>query len=1705
MRDALSSPPAAPEPPEAPQPASGRRARTLAGRIARFVASGFAHSLGTALVFASATVASVKVHQNTRAMRGAAQWIANRATAELFLGTLNVGGVETLELGPISHVRVRDASVLDPEGATVLAARGIDVHIELARLLTSVLRGGTPDVELPSVRIDEGEVALDASVDAKGARQLGIPRAFTPRPEPPSRIPRLPTPAKKGAVRLRIDRASIGHAAVHGDVVPPWLDGDVRDVRASMRIVDDVYGLDVEGGELATRRPWTPIQGRVRGALTVPLGEGALHLETHLDGDASGTPLTAEATLEGDTLDAKVIVPEVTPEGLARAFPAATFLRKNASVTATAKGTLPTLTLGATAKADASTVVVRGELDLTQGLPFRADVDVDALDTGVVATVPSKLSGTIHTEGALGLGVPVGSFRVVTRRGVLAGQEVPPLDVDGRFEEKQITAVWRGREQGLDASGKLVFDVPKRTLTFDLQARTDLGTQTRFPQRITGLASGRARGTVDLARQTIRGDANLNGERIATAIGKEGHVRVAETTTEATFSGPLAAPTATVKVRARGVSVNTDGKEALEYPFAEGSTRVALGDGVRLLDPRLEVAVRELRPEPPPRPGGGGSDRPPPRPTSRPDDPHRPPLEDRPPDPGRRPPPGHDPSRPRPGGWPGRPPPGDDRIAVSAGEIRLSGGRTFVSGAKVRGVGAPMEVEIGTGGGVLRLRVKSDDVDMHRLAAATGVQQLEGLPEDTRASLDVDVTASMTRADGRFDVRLESTSTAVVAELHGQVAERRAALQAKVTAGAIGWVEIPRAEIELPSRLDAASLLRATGSADLRGHVDLSQGAAFLAGDRFERVEGGLALTGIVSRGNGDALPSLRLTARTEGLDMTTAGEARDGGHRLLGVDGSVTLAHDGATDLTDVALHTWDAEGTLASAQAITTVPLLRVLTGQQSLSRADVANLVASAVVDVPARELETLPGWLSEAVGLTGLRADEGRVAAHGSLLGPLRKPTASAALAFEGLRMNTTARNARRASSLSGGVDAQWDGQRVIASVHLDEERVARKAGKKKKVAEGEAPSEETKNDAASTPGQVRGLVIGRLHAWDILRDLARDDAGDLPWNASAELDVRNLELGMLPLPMNVRGALTGRFRLRNLNGEMVGPPGSRPPAPRPHLAQGAKRDRPDAVRAPLAGAARGIEGRPSEPSSLDVDATVADLTVSNVKVEHLDMKVVAGDGSLLGGINLRQDDGGAASLQIASRSLTWKGLDVGWDDELPTRIDYNARALRLALLRPLVRKFAPEIDGTVDGRGNVSVDRHEQVFDGGLALSKGRLYLNVMGEELTDVSARAQFEKSGVFRITEARGKLGAGAFQASASGRMNGVRFEGLDAVIVIPSKEGIPLSSEGATFAQAAGEVKVSARMSDDRKDLLLGVEVPRSEVEIPVRSTQTLQSLDADPTVLIGVRDETGALKETRRRNRRGAGDTTVKESQGKTRVTMTLGDDVSLQGRGVRIGVTGKTVIDIADEVAVTGRLDLKNGTVDVQGRRFTVDHGTVTFPEGSEIDDPQIVAAAYWDAPDRTRVWVEFTGPLKTGSLILRSEPAYSENEILSLLLFGRPDPNMATAGERTNDATKAAAVGAGFASAGLNQALGELSDDIDLEQDQTSHNRLRTKVGYRVRRNLKVQVGYAAGFSQREPDSAYLFVDWQFIPQWSVIGTRGDKGTSIVDVLFQRRY
>lgn len=1573
--------------------------RSRARRV--LVATGQCLALGT--VFVSAALGAVVLHSDARAMRRLVTGVANDALSSLFLGKLVIGEVTHLSLGTTTHVQVKEVVITDPEGRSVIVAHGVDAKIDLGKLVRSIASGGPPDVSLvDETRIDEAEVVVD--LDAKG--DLGIARAFEARPSATPKPVTPPLPNQED-VRLSIPKARLGHARVHGNLVPPRLDADADDVRAGVFIAGNRFTVEAEQARITARSPHAPsqtgpIHGMAHGSLLVPLGTtpgappglagSGIVMRWELEGDAAGVPLKAHFGLDGDKMDATADIAPVAPDVLRKAMPLLP-ITKPVEVHAKAVGTVAELDITAHGKVGASAFDAKGRLGLGAPQPFRVDVDLKRLDAAAFTGPESDVSGHVHVEGAITAGAPKGTFTVVTEASTIAAQSAPAVNAEGTFDERSVKATFRASEPGAAVSGKVEVHIPEQKLAFDASVRSnDLKKLARAPGVVSGAATAHATGTVDLARSTVDARVTVDGSGIARAPATAGDLHA-----EARITGPVADPVIDVTARAAHVALAATEAEAgagkkkpLVYPAATARARIVLSPTPTIRDAEVHVEGTEA----------------------------------------------------------------GTAVDAKAREIVIGPGGVDVRGTRVTGLGAPLDVDVQLRGGALSVRAKGENVDMKRLAAMTGVQELRLLPEGSRASLDVDVKAAATRTDGHVDVVIAGAKDGSTAELHAKLEGRHVAARARVAIGALGWMEVQRAELELPGGLSVANARRATGALDLRGEIDLAQGVSMIGGESIEQITGTALLSARIERGDERNLPTVYASAVTRALDVTIAGEGRS--THIGGIDGSLHVGYDGATDETELSALTWDAKGIVGSADAKARVPLVGWATGVKPFDRATVGALQVAAIVDVPRREVASLPGALA--------RPDlRGALAAHAELGGTIASPRVTLLARADDLREKQRANAGARFAPIDGTLEARWDGKDVVAALRIDEQDRPDRPERNAARADERAPAART---AERKSGHVRGLVIGRLPVEDLL-------AGRPPaWNASGELDVADLELAPLPLPRNLRGALTGRVKLRDLTGS------------------------------PL----------------LDARAHVTDLGVGGVRVTRGDVKVEAKNGSLSANARVRDAEGGTGEAKILSSSLRWHGTQVGWDDAQPTRVDYKVDGMHLAILRPFVRTIIPEIDGRVDGSGSAVVDASSQVFEGGLALTDGRLYVNALGEEITGLHAVATFERHGAFRVQEIRGRIGAGELKASASGHMKGLRFDSAEMVVVIPTKDGVPLSAEGATFAEATGEVRLGATMSPDRKSLLVTVAVPRSKITLPDRGTQNLQPLERDETIEVGIRQKDGSLApqalrpgEKRAEEAAAAARAAAESGDPSTSLTaklsVSLGDDVMLEGRGLRIYLGGKTVVEIAEEIAVTGQITLRNGgTIDVQGRKFVVDRGTVSFVEGDEPSNPIVIAAAYWDAPDRTRVWVEFNGPLKTGKLTLRSEPPYSKNEILSILLFGRADPNQAKAGDaRPSDAQAATAVGTGIASSGLNKALGELDEDFDLEQDRTSANRVRTKLGYRLRRNLKVQLGYASGFSQREPDTTYLFVEWQFIPKWSLIGTRGDRGTSILDVIFQHRY
>ena len=123
--------------------------------------------------------------------------------------------------------------------------------------------------------------------------------------------------------------------------------------------------------------------------------------------------------------------------------------------------------------------------------------------------------------------------------------------------------------------------------------------------------------------------------------------------------------------------------------------------------------------------------------------------------------------------------------------------------------------------------------------------------------------------------------------------------------------------------------------------------------------------------------------------------------------------------------------------------------------------------------------------------------------------------------------------------------------------------------------------------------------------------------------------------------------------------------------------------------------------------------------------------------------------------------------------------------------------------------------------------------------------------------------------------------------------------------------------------------------------------------------------------------------------SRVRISLGDDVHFNGFGLRGRLSGEVLaVDTPQTLTTgTGELVIHNGRYRVHGENLEVDPGRLVFA-GGPIDDPGVDARALRRL-DEVVAGVQVRGTLKSPQLILFSEPAMRESDILAYIVLGRP--------------------------------------------------------------------------------------------------------------------
>lgn len=519
------------------------------------------------------------------------------------------------------------------------------------------------------------------------------------------------------------------------------------------------------------------------------------------------------------------------------------------------------------------------------------------------------------------------------------------------------------------------------------------------------------------------------------------------------------------------------------------------------------------------------------------------------------------------------------------------------------------------------------------------------------------------------------------------------------------------------------------------------------------------------------------------------------------------------------------------------------------------------------------------------------------------------------------------------------------------------------------------------------------------------------------------------------------------------------------------------------------------------ATVDVNLDVQSLKLANSELGRIRAEATAGNGKADAKLSIEGKRG--TTTAEAHSGLDWGARFVP-EVRMPADARLRARELRLAAFAPLLTSVLGDLDGRLNGDLNARFRGGPPELDGSVELEEGVAQIAALGQRFDQIRARVSLEP-GKAKLKELSARATAGRLEVAGEARFEGLDLTGADARVTIGNKQKkVTLSVAGTELADTYGTVDVKLRPGATKGSQKLSVSIPELHVRMPDTGSQDLQDLEPAKGVRVGTRQRDGGFVTL---PLQPLTDADPSKNESPMVVDLNLGDQIWVQqGDTTKIQLGGRMELVLGDPLTIDGQINVKSGKLDVSGKQFEIESGTVTF--SGDPANPTVVATARWDSPDvdRHRVYADATGTASKLKITLRSEPTLSQDQILSLLLTGSPEGSLgANSGGGGNAATAVGAVG-GVATQPLNKALSRIAKlDVSTRIDQstgTARPQLVVQLSPKVSAQLTRALGQTPG---QPPDLTFLTLNFLIYRNWSLSTLTGDRGASGVDLVWRKRY
>lgn len=382
--------------------------------------------------------------------------------------------------------------------------------------------------------------------------------------------------------------------------------------------------------------------------------------------------------------------------------------------------------------------------------------------------------------------------------------------------------------------------------------------------------------------------------------------------------------------------------------------------------------------------------------------------------------------------------------------------------------------------------------------------------------------------------------------------------------------------------------------------------------------------------------------------------------------------------------------------------------------------------------------------------------------------------------------------------------------------------------------------------------------------------------------------------------------------------------------------------------------------------------------------------IMGDGTWDGqdaraSLRILESDGGErgqVSLALPLRLVRTPALSVDVpSSDLDGSLDYEGRLDPILAFTPVAGE---PFDGIVTAHVQVSGQTAAPQVDGRVMVSEGRFEEGSYGITLTNIDGGVTFNVAsqgtrGEVDITASGLEQRPGSVKVSGSLTQEGLQSSAdlaveLDrAQLARNSELNFNISSD-LSFGGSGAEYTLAGPVTLNQLEITIpevegGDDAPRIE---PVNIVRVDQPTEEEP-------DEPEEPEED--------GIATLNLD---LRVRST--EDIEISGLGLNSAwQVDLKVSGTADDPVVVGDVDLSRGTLDLAGREFTITTGRAVFRSSDSLN-PFVTLRAETEAGDGANsvtAIVEAEGPADDLAFTFSSNPPLPEEDVLALILFGRP--------------------------------------------------------------------------------------------------------------------